>query len=81
MKNKLVLYFFLAAAGALGAKDHHSVRIPKPDIEAAISLVKKHHEKQTGERKNIFVDEAVFVREPEKAFWRIGVRNSDHERK
>jgi hypothetical protein len=43
-----------------------------------VKLVYEHHNK-TQALKPVFVDEAVFVREEGKSYWRIGVRYEKYE--
>ena len=80
MKTKLLLCACLFAVCTLFGKDGSSApRVPSPTIDEAIALVRKHHADQPGGLKDVFIDEAVYVREAEKAYWKIGVRSGEYE--
>lgn len=80
MTRKLLLCACLLVVGTLFGKDHSSApRVPSPTIEEAIALIRKHHAEKPEGLKGIFVDEAVYIREADKAYWKIGVRNAEYE--
>jgi hypothetical protein len=79
MKTSHILCLCLLAASSLSGKEQRPFRVPTPSLEEAVALVKKHHEEHPGTLKGIFIDEAVFVREPQKAYWKIGVRHTEYE--
>ena len=75
----LLLFFISMAAGEKQWRAKQQDRVPKIDIVKAIQLATDHHEKSNPAMRDVFVDEALFVRTKVESFWKIGVRLKDRE--
>jgi len=54
-------------------------RIPTISITEAIKLVLLHHQKENPKGEEVFVDEAVYIRDTGESYWKVGLRQRKKE--
>jgi hypothetical protein len=54
-------------------------RIPAISITEAIKLVLLHHQKENPKGEEVFVDEAVYIRDTGESYWKVGLRQRKQE--